>query len=219
VAAGNPGGGQWTTGDGGSGSPSSSSGAAGDGSEQPTRYAARDTGTLTDETPGAPSNSQERNDSARPFAQVAANEPSQQKPIDLLEEEAPRGIGHTIADHVGKSDAELLAVINRKTWTFPASLTGHREGSFDSIGIAQDLVNRTLDASENAAQIADVVSGRQTADLIKMKFDFITGREWYRPEPDAEPYLRVTWGVGVVILHDPSAPRRYRVLTAYPRND
>ena len=219
VSAGNPGGGQWTRGDGGSGSPSNSSDAPADGSAHPTRYAARDTGTLTDETPSAPSNSQTRNDSAKSPAQVAANEPSQQKPIDLLEEEAPRGIGHTIADHVGKSDAELLEVINRKTWTPAATLTGHREGSFDSIGIAQDLVNRTLDAPENAARIADVVSGKQVADLITSKFDFITGREWYRPEPDDSPYLRVTSGVGVVILHDPAVPRGYRVLTAYPRND
>ncbi|MGA8498835.1 MAG: hypothetical protein WB764_25345, partial [Xanthobacteraceae bacterium] len=83
----------------------------------------------------------------------------------------------------------------------------------------QDLVNRTLDAPENAARIADVVSGKQVADLITSKFDFITGREWYRPEPDDSPYLRVTSGVGVVILHDPAVPRGYGVLTAYPRND
>jgi len=50
VPAGNPDGGQWTTGDGGSGSPSSSSGAASDEPEHPRRYAARETGTLTDET-------------------------------------------------------------------------------------------------------------------------------------------------------------------------
>ena len=58
VPAGNPGGGQWTTGDGGSGSPSTnSSDATGEGSGQPTRYAARDTGTLTDATAGASVNS------------------------------------------------------------------------------------------------------------------------------------------------------------------
>src|SRR5580658_5170395 len=41
VAAGNTDGGQWTTGDGSSGSPSNSSDATGEGSGQPTRYAAR----------------------------------------------------------------------------------------------------------------------------------------------------------------------------------
>jgi hypothetical protein len=50
VSAGNPDGGQWTAGDGGSGLPSNSSDGAHDGSGSPTRYATRDTGTLTDET-------------------------------------------------------------------------------------------------------------------------------------------------------------------------
>jgi hypothetical protein len=48
VAAGNPDGGQWTTGDGGSGSPSNSSDVAGGGPGHPTRYAALETGTRTD---------------------------------------------------------------------------------------------------------------------------------------------------------------------------
>jgi len=50
VPAGNPDGGQWTNGDGGGGSPSSSSDATAHGTVNPTRYAARDTGTRTDET-------------------------------------------------------------------------------------------------------------------------------------------------------------------------
>jgi hypothetical protein len=57
VPAGNSKGGQWTEGDGDSGSPSSSADATGDGSESPIRYAARDAGTLTDETAGASMNS------------------------------------------------------------------------------------------------------------------------------------------------------------------
>jgi hypothetical protein len=57
VPAGNSKGGQWTEGDGGSGSSSSSADATGDGSGSPIRYAARDAGTLTDETVGASVNS------------------------------------------------------------------------------------------------------------------------------------------------------------------
>jgi hypothetical protein len=49
VPAGNPDGGQWTS-DGGNGSSADSSNAAGVGLESPKRYAAIDTGTLTDET-------------------------------------------------------------------------------------------------------------------------------------------------------------------------
>ena len=69
VPAGNSGGGQWTTGDGGGRSPLSSSGAASDEPEHPARYAARDTGTLTDETGGAPSSSPANDDSAEPAQQ------------------------------------------------------------------------------------------------------------------------------------------------------
>ena len=130
VAAGNPDGGQWTTGDGGGGSPSSSSDAAGEGSEHPTRYAARDTGTLTDETPSAPSNSHAHDNSAEPSTQLAANDLSQQKPIDLRDEEAPIGRGHAISEHVGKSDAELSAQMIRKT-AGVAGVYDRREGSFE----------------------------------------------------------------------------------------
>lgn len=31
--------------------------------------------------------------------------------------------------------------------------------------------------------------------------------------------MRTTYGVGVFIVHDTGAPRGYRVITAYPRND
>jgi hypothetical protein len=50
VPAGNPAGGRWTKDDDGEGSPSDFSGAARDLSDAPTRYAARETGTLTDAT-------------------------------------------------------------------------------------------------------------------------------------------------------------------------
>ena len=56
VPAGNSKGGQWTAGDGGSGPPSISSDAAGDGPGTPKQYAARETGTLTDETEGGTPN-------------------------------------------------------------------------------------------------------------------------------------------------------------------
>jgi hypothetical protein len=54
VAAGNPDGGQWTTGDGGSESSSDAFDAARDGLGRPRRYAALETGTLTDQTPATP---------------------------------------------------------------------------------------------------------------------------------------------------------------------
>jgi hypothetical protein len=73
VPAGNPDGGQWTTGDGGSGSPSSSSGAASDEPGHPTRYAARDTGTRTDATTAGGAPVETVHHSGKLGAQSAAN--------------------------------------------------------------------------------------------------------------------------------------------------
>jgi hypothetical protein len=151
-----------------------------------------------------------------PGTQLAANDSSQRKPIDLRDEEAPIGRGHAIREHVGKSDAELSAQMIRKTARI-ANVYDRREGSFDSIESANDLVNRVLDAPENAARIADVVSGKEPVDLITSDFGFDTGRELYRLDPDTEPYMRVTNGVGVVIRFDPTKPRGYSIVTAYPR--
>jgi hypothetical protein len=217
VPAGNSRGGQWTS-EGGSGSPSSSSGAASDEPEHPTRYAARETGTLTDETVGAPSNSHAHDDSAEPRTRLAADDSSQQKPIDLRDEEAPIGRGHTISEHVGKSDVELLAQMVRKTSRgLFVNVVARREGAFYSIETANDLVNETLDAPENGARISAVLGGIKKVDLITRDFGVVTGHEMYLPDGNAEPYPRQTDGVGVVIVYDPTRPRGYSIITAYPR--
>ena len=94
VPAGSPQGGEWTS-EGGSESSSESTtrfGAADDGtSNSGTQYAALDTGTRTDATESAP---------PEPHVVLASNG-WQNLPVNLAEEEAPNGIGHTISDHVG----------------------------------------------------------------------------------------------------------------------
>jgi guanyl-specific ribonuclease Sa len=70
VPAGNPDGGQWPS-DGGNGSSTDSSDAAGVGSESPKRYAALDTGTLTDETKGGGSTALAATDSSDDRVELA----------------------------------------------------------------------------------------------------------------------------------------------------
>jgi Bacterial CdiA-CT RNAse A domain len=216
VPAGNPDGGQWSTGDGGSGLPSSSSGAASDEPEHRTQYAARDTGTLTDETKVAPANSSAHDDSAE--VHVAQATDWQNLPVNLVEEEAPNGVGHAIARHVAKSDAELKAEFPEDSyygWT--QDVIPKREGSFDSIENANDLVNRTLRA--NGDKVDLVVSGKLDFAFMETRFGFVTGYEVYRPDPyDNEFVARKTYGVGVFIWRDPHSPRGFRVRTAYPMN-
>ncbi|MDR6304812.1 hypothetical protein GGQ85_002527 [Nitrobacter vulgaris] len=78
-------------------------------------------------------------------------------------------------------------------------------GSFVSVESANDFVNRTLE--RNPDQVEAVATGR------------LAGREAFREDVDAVPYLRDTYGVGVSIVHDPRAARGFSVITAYPRNE
>ncbi len=204
VPAGNSDGGQWTS-EGGSGlSSQSSNGSEPTGASRPAQYAALDTGTRTDASAGESG------------VRVAAGTGQSGSPVDLQEEEKLGG--HTIRDHVGKSDAELLQELKGEIyWTVPATFIGRREGSFASIESANDLVNQTLAA--NSATVDLVASGQLEQKRVTFSSDSVTGREAFRADPDSDPYIRETNAVGVVIVYDPRSPRGFRVLTAFPMND
>ena len=189
MPAGNPDGGQWTSG-------------GGDG-------AGRDGGqVLSDETP----------DGIIPGARYAQNTTQRPYSVVLADEEAPKGIGHTIRDHVGKSDDELLEALQRRRFDTPGvSFIGKRQGSFTSLEAANDFVNRTLERNRSTVDL--VATGKLDEEFITARFGYVTGREAFRPSPDADPYMRNTYSVGVFIRHDPGANRGYRVFSAYPRND
>lgn len=91
-----------------------------------------------------------------------------------------------------------------------------RSGSFASEETANDLVNRTLE--RNRDEVDAVATGRQDDAFLKERFGFRTGREARASDKDA-PYVRDTYGVGVLIVRDARSTRGYRVHTAYPRND
>jgi hypothetical protein len=196
VPAGNPDGGQWTSGGGTSGG-------------QDTRVAPtanrNDPRVISDATP----------DPVRPGAQYA-QDTQRRYSVNLQEEEA-RG-GHTIREHVGKTDAELLDTLNqRRLNSLSYSLVGKRDGSFASVEAANDFVNRTL--QQNKAIVDQVASGKIDEEFVTTRFGYVTGREAFRPDPNTNPYLRNTYGVGVFIVHDLRSERGYSVITAYPRND
>jgi hypothetical protein len=126
VPAGSREGGQWTSGRGG------------------TR--AQSTGVLDIAVPHGVVVSDTSPDPIRPGALYAENSTSKRYSVNLDEEEAPRGIGHTQRDHVGKSDDELLEALQRRRFDTPGvSFVGKRQGSFASPEAANDFVNRTLE--------------------------------------------------------------------------
>jgi Bacterial CdiA-CT RNAse A domain len=193
VPAGNSDGGQWTDGEG--------SGAGGDGGQ-----------VLSDVTP----------DGVIPGAQYAENAPQRQYSVILADEEAPNGIGHTIRDHIGKSDEELLDIARRDWARYSVGrfeITEFRlaHGSFLSLESANDFVNRTLENDQS--KVDRVANGQEKEATLDRRFGYPTGREVFRPTGDSDPYMRDTYGVRVVIRNDPRSENGYRVLTAFPINE
>ena len=150
-----------------------------------------------------------------------AQSPTQRRyTVNLLEEEA-RG-GHAIRDHVAKTDQELIAVLD-KEWRRVRS--GGLEvvkflpakGSFVSIESANDFVNRVLTANPDIVDL--VASGGKPYRAIEQRFGYVTGKEAYGSAPYALPRIRHTYGVRVVIWHDPRRESGYRVYTAFPINE
>ena len=61
-------------------------------------------------------------------------------------------------------------------------------------------MNRTLE--DNKETVDMVASGQEQRAWIEKRFGFVTGKEAFRPSADAEPYIRDTYGVRVVLQHD-----------------
>lgn len=218
VPAGNRGGGEWTNeGDGessadrtspdGSGHEISSDApaASSDGPpEKGPQYAALDTGTATDATAGGTE------------VQVASGPGRPGYPIDLQEDE---GFGHTIRDHVGKSEDYLLSVVRTlaaRAERLGDMANGLREGSFPSLEAANKLVNSTV--GQNQSTVNLVVSGTLQGAQIDADFPSPTGYEAFARTERSTPYIRPTYGVHVVIARDQDYPKGYRVVTAFPVN-
>jgi HK97 family phage portal protein len=192
VPRGDPEGGQWRDGGGGSGAASAGS----------------DDRVISDANP---------DDATKPGARLAqADEPRSAYKIDLTEDE--REGGHSIADHVGKTDDALMRRMQTERLETPfLTIARQRVGTFPSLESANKLVNATL--AQNRQRVELVASGQISEAFVKATFDSPTGREAYAPSERAQPYIRVTHGVGVHIVHNPKDKKGFRVITAYPRND
>lgn len=88
-----------------------------------------------------------------------------------------------------------------------------RDGSFDSIESANDLVNQTIES--NRTSVDRVASGADARKFIKKLFDRKTGREAYSTD-EGIVYMRDTYSVGVELRYDSTSPRGFRVRSAYP---
>ncbi len=153
---------------------------------------------------------------SRELTLVAQADEASRQAVNLPEEDA-RG-GHTVRDHVGKTNEELLAITERNVFhTLSHSLYGISYSTFLSLESANDFVNRVLVTNRSAVDL--VSSGALEEEWLEMRFGYPTGKEAFRASPEERPYVRPTYSVGVSIRHDPRSNRGYRVHTAYPLNE
>ncbi|HLH50851.1 MAG TPA: RNase A-like domain-containing protein, partial [Roseiarcus sp.] len=147
-------------------------------------------------------------------AAAADNAPGKYS-VDLKEEDGKYG-GHTIAEHVGRTELELTQRIIDSIP--PQGKVGYllsHAGSFSSLEAANDFVNQVLQANKD--EVDRVASGAQPAAWLEERFGYPTGKEAVAT-PTLSTYIRNTYNVGVWIVGDRRSPRGYRVQTAYPCN-
>jgi hypothetical protein len=137
------------------------------------------------------------------------------EPVDLLEQEQ-RG-GHAISEHAGRTYDYLKSRVRenaRNILDRGDDFRGASVGSFTSVQSANRLVNSTI--SDNEAKIDQAMLGGDPYVLISKSFKSPTGYEAYLARANAEPVIRNTFGVEVLIRPDPGSTRGWRVHTAYP---
>jgi hypothetical protein len=193
VPAGNPDGGQWTGQNGGQ--------SQGTGIAQPMGNI--DGGDVSGSSELAP------DDTSPDVIQLAG------EPVDLLEQQQ-RG-GHAISEHAGRTYDYLRSRVRDNAQNIldrGDDFRGASVGSFTSVQSANRLVNSTI--SDNQDKIDQAMRDGESGILISKSFKSPTGYEAYLARAHAEPYIRDTFGVEVLIRPDPGSARGWRVHTAYP---
>ena len=166
--------------------------------------------------------SPEAQDGSQAGDQVAQAPPSpgtSKYSVDLRAEEKLWG-GHAIRDHVGKTEAELIAEQEDNRVDTPVQggvISTYRlsESSYDSWESANDFVNRLLQG--HTQDVDKVASGEEPSLWIEKRFGSPTGIEAIPTQNGLK--TRPTFNAGVFIVHDDRVPRGYRIQTAYPTND
>lgn len=141
--------------------------------------------------------------------------------VVLEAEEGGQHGGHTIRDHVGKSDEYLIGEVE-KTVLRNSVAPGvdivfvRREGSFTDVRTANDFVNMALQARNDKVDL--VRSGQSERETIDYRFGYPTGKEAYYSVEAGRVMIRPAYEVRMVIVPDQVIGQGFRVLTAFPIN-
>jgi hypothetical protein len=202
VPAGSSEGGRWTSEGGGAGDGTSHQGT---GSDPTAGSGHSDPRVLSDATPY---------NYYKPGAQLAQNDRSSGYPVDLQEER--RLGGHTIENHIGKSEPYLLNLVQQQALSTTRRgeyAEGLREGSFSSLEAANKLVNSTI--AQNETKVDLVITGSSPREQLDAQFSSPTGYEAYARTERSAAYIRDTNGVRVIIVPDRNSAKGYRVDTHF----
>ena len=112
--------------------------------------------------------------------------------------------GHTIARHIGKTDADLASRLAAEPRISGAS-------SFTDRAIAESAIAQTIDA--NQAAINTWLSGSSPRLVVNHTLSGPVGRSLARGA--ARPIDAL--GVRLVLQRDPSLPTGYRIVTGFPQ--
>ncbi len=137
--------------------------------------------------------------------------------ISLSQHEAAGG--HTIARHVGLSDAQLRgAVQGNLPLPFGLGIARRTHGTFTSLPSAERLVLSTVYSRPDL--VAGVVSGALPDAIINQAFGSPTGREAYRTSRrfNSPVVIRPTYNVRAHILPHSPLPGGFIVNTSFPHN-
>jgi hypothetical protein len=148
--------------------------------------------------------------SSHSVLKVATDESGRRYSVNLQEEEA-RG-GHTLRDHVGKTDGYLIGLMNadyERSTSGNLEITRFRdaEGSFATHAEANDYVNQLLKLERD--KVDQFVAAPEPWLTLERRIGSVTGKEAFRPNGDSDPYIRDTYGVRAVIIPDKRAARLY----------
>lgn len=138
--------------------------------------------------------------------------------INLSQHEAAGG--HTIARHVGLSDARLRsAVQGNLPLPFGLGIARRTHGTFTSLPAAERLVTSTIASRPDL--VAGVVSGVLPDAVIDRSFGSPTGREAYRTSRrfNFPVVIRPTYNVRARILPNAALPGGFLVGTSFPHNN
>ena len=137
--------------------------------------------------------------------------------VNLLDHEGGDHGGHTKRDHVGKSHDQLKRItIDSRTRLGPLGYWKDRIGSFDSLTVANKLVNSTL--ARNRETVESVAKGKISGAVIRADYIFRTGYESFAPKFNSSVQIHETYSVKVVIIHSSKSSTGFFIKTAYPDN-